>query len=74
MHCINLEYTDGYYLLISALDKFCHLENLWANGIWYLSSELFSLILFNGNIMALILIVFMLQFTYYIDLYMCYFL
>ena len=54
MHCINLEYTGRYYLLVTALDKFCHLESLWANGIWYVSSECFFLILLHGNIVALI--------------------
>ena len=39
MHYINLEYTGGNYLLISALDKFCHLENPWTIGIWGVSSE-----------------------------------
>ena len=33
--------TGRYYLLISALDKFCHLKSLWVNGIWYVSSECF---------------------------------
>ena len=39
IHCINLEYTGKYYLLISALNKFCHPESLWVSGVWYVSSE-----------------------------------
>ena len=47
MHCIKLEYTDGNCLLISVLDKFCHFESLWTNGIWYVSSKCFFLIPFT---------------------------
>ena len=46
MHYINLEYAGRYYLLISALDKFCHLESHWVSGIWYVSSKCLLLIRF----------------------------
>ena len=38
IHCINLTYNGRQYFK-SALDRFCHLESLWVNGIWYVSSE-----------------------------------
>ena len=73
IHCINLEYTVRYHLLKSTLDKFFHHQSLWVNGTWYVSYKTLIICSFlHSNIVALILIIFMLQISYAKSHYMCY--
>ena len=71
LHYINLEYIGRYYLLINALDKFVILRvsGEMKYGMYLLNTSSWS---FLHDIVALILIVFMLKCTYTKDHYMCY--
>ena len=70
IHCINVEYTGRCCLLISVLDKFCHVDSLLENGIWYVLSKCFFLIPFAWQYCDTH--TYRIYSTIYLDLYMHY--